>query len=415
MTTDAPNGRFDLAVVGLGLIGSGAIRHAALSFEGPVIGIGPGEPTDWAAHTGPFASHYDSGRITRRLDAKREWAILASRAIEQYPVIEESSGISFHRPAGLLFVRNDETGIANQQAVASELNIPITVEPSEQRRASLPQLHFPGGYTTLREPAPAGHIDPRKMTVAQLAAARLAGATVTHDVVTSIEPVDGAFQLVLSEGDEPIVADRVLVTAGAYGNSLLNDVQLAAAVRPEAIVKGEVSEATATSLDIPSFIYLLDNEYFDDVYVVPPTQYPDGRWYVKIGGSRSGAVAINDTEQMAVWMQGSDPNNHADDQIEPMREVLTAVLPDVDFLSWSAKPCLITDTASDLPFVDVIAPGLTVAFGGNGHAAKSSDALGALAATLALEGTWTDPDLEASAFSAQQGAYQPPQGSRHGN
>lgn len=407
--------RFDLAVIGLGLIGSGALRHAALADVGSVIGIGPGEPADWGSHAGPFASHYDSGRITRRLDAKREWAILADRSIEQYPIIEAASGIRFHNPCGLMFVRNDEAGIANQTAVARELDIPITIEPSEVRSRSLPQLRFPDGYTTLREPAPAGAIDPRKLVDAQLAAAGSAGADVVHDVAENIESFDGGYRIDLVNGAQPIEAERLLISAGSYGNSLLPTATVAAAVRPEAIVKGEVSEETARRLDIPSFIYLLDNPFLDDVYVVPPTQYPDGRWYIKIGGSRAGAANIHDPSHMAAWMQGNDPDNHADQQIDAMRDVLTAVLPEVEFLSWSAKPCLITDTINDLPFVDIVAPGLTIAFGGNGHAAKSSDAIGALAAALALTGSWTDPDLDASQFRAQVGAYQPPDGSRHGN
>jgi hypothetical protein len=56
-----------------------------------------------------------------------------------------------------------------------------------------------------------------------------------------------------------------------------------------------------------------------------------------------------------------------------------------------------------------------VAFGGNGHAAKSADAIGALAAGLALSGgEWTDTELDATAFNAQFGRYDPPTGSRHG-
>ena len=402
--------RFDLAVIGLGLIGSGATRHAAVSNELTVVGIGPGEPASFDDYDGPFASHYDSGRITRRLDAKREWAVLASRSIEQYRFIEASSGIAFHEPCGLMFVRNDQTGIANQREVADQLEIPVTIEPAEQRRASMPQLHFPDEYTTLYEPGPAGFIDPRRLVAAQQHAARAAGATVLNDVVDALEIVDDSFQLTL-RSDQRMSAQRVIVATGAYGNTLLpeND-HLAAAVRPEAVVKGEVSEATAQTLDIPSFIYLLDNEFFDDVYVVPPTQYPDGRWYIKIGGSRAGAVAAASGEDLTAWMQGAD----ADEQIAPMRDVLTSVLPDVDFLSWSAKPCLITDTESGLPFVDIIAPGLTVAFGGNGHAAKSSDAIGQLAARLAIEGRWTDLELDAEKFRCHRGVYHPPDGSRHG-
>ncbi|HQF96541.1 MAG TPA: hypothetical protein PLS46_20405, partial [Microthrixaceae bacterium] len=62
-----PDQHYDVAVVGLGLIGSGALR--ALTDAGRrCVGVGPGEPADWSNHPGVFASHYDSGRITRHLD-----------------------------------------------------------------------------------------------------------------------------------------------------------------------------------------------------------------------------------------------------------------------------------------------------------------------------------------------------------
>ena len=39
-----------------------------------------------------------------------------------------------------------------------------------------------------------------------------------------------------------------------------------------------------------------------------------------------------------------------------------------------------------------------MAVGTNGYAAKSADAIGALAAGLALNGCWTDSELDATAF-----------------
>ena len=56
--------RYELAVVGLGLIGAGALRAASAS-GCRAIGIGSPEPAVFADHDGPFASHYDSGRVTR--------------------------------------------------------------------------------------------------------------------------------------------------------------------------------------------------------------------------------------------------------------------------------------------------------------------------------------------------------------
>lgn len=398
----------DLAVVGLGLIGSAALRHAAA--DATVLGIGPAEPTDWANHEGPFASHYDSGRITRGIDARREWATLALRSIDQYRVIEQASGIGFHRPTGVVFVRNDLDGIERVTDVARHLGLDATVGLASDELEDQPQLSFPAGWTSIREPAPAGAIDPRAMLTAQLAAASKAGATIVSDAVVSIRPGRSGFEL-LTAGGQTHQAREVLISAGAYSGRFFSQ-PLAMVVRPEAIVMGEVSPEQAESLAaMPSILYLIDHPTFDDVYVVPPALYPDGKWYVKIGGSRRSVPTLVDDAAMDHWMRSSD----ALDEIPALRDVLTGVLTGIDFLSWHAKPCLITDTASGLPYIDRVDDAMTVAFGGNGHAAKSADAIGALGAALALGGgAWPDDELPPATFSARFGTYKPPAGSRHG-
>lgn len=398
----------DLAIVGMGLIGSGALRHAAASAD--VVGIGPPEPTSWPDHGGPFASHYDSGRVTRRLDARPEWAILASRAIDQYPTIADRSGIDFHRPTGMVFIRDDQAGIGNLTSVAAQLSIPIEVGPAGTGLSDLPYLRFRDGMTAIREPAPAGAIDPRRMIEAQLAAAGRSGALVARDVVVSIRPALAGFELLTAAG-RTHQARKVLVAAGAYSNRFLPS-PLSAGVRPEMVVMGEVDEAEAQRLaDMPSIIYLLDDPDLNDVYIVPPARYPDGKLYIKMGGSNRGAEVLPDTDSMNRWMQPGT----ADDRLPLMRRVLTDILPDVRFTAWRTRPCLITDTESGLPYIDRLENGITVAFGGNGHAAKSADAIGAIAADLALSGRWTDPDFAPETFAARLGAYRPPAGSRHGN
>ncbi len=398
----------DLAIVGMGLIGSAALRHAAASAT--VVGIGPAEPEVWQGHDGPFASHYDSGRVTRRLDARREWAVLASRAIEQYPLIAERSGVDFHRDTGLVFVRNDKAGIDNLTSVGSALGVPMQVGRAGDNLGDLPYLDFPPDWTAIREPGPAGAIDPRSMIAAQLAAAEKLGALVARDTVVSIRPSLDGYELLTAAG-RTHQAKSVLLAAGAYANQLL-DQPLAMAVRPEAVVMGEVDDAQAERLAaMPSIIYLLDDPDLDDVYVVPPMRYPDGKRYIKMGGSRRGAVVLDDADGMNRWMEPGA----VDERLPMMSAVLQRILPEVEFVGWRTRPCLITDTASGLPYIDRLDDGVTVAVGGNGHAAKSADAIGALAADLALSGTWSDEELDAGLFAARFGGYTPPAGSRHGN
>lgn len=392
-----------LAVIGLGLVGSAVVSHAASDLR--PIGIGPAEPSDWSSHDGPFASHYDSGRITRRLDARREWAILASRAIDRYAELEEQTGITFHHPTGMVFVRRDSDGVARQRAVAAELGFDLSVADAADFDG---HYCFPAGFTCLHEPAPAGFIDPRAMIRAQLRFAQDRGAVIRRAKVVEIARVSAGFRLELSDGTT-VLANDVVIATGAYGRRL-SDEPLAVSVRPEATILAEVDPGTAAELAIPAAIHLLDHERFEDVYVVPPTRYPDDRWYVKLGGSWKGAVPLANERAMNEWMSGVA----ADAQLDPMRAVLTDLLPTVPFLSFRMKPCLITDSATGLPMVGRVADGRIIARAGNGHAAKSADAIGALAAGLVRNGHWTDPDLDAADFEPQFGVHDSGEGSRHG-
>ncbi|MFT7475398.1 MAG: sarcosine oxidase [Verrucomicrobiales bacterium] len=402
----------DHVVVGLGLIGSAATRHLA-NAGADVVGIGPAEPDDWESHNGPFASHYDSGRVTRRLDARREWSILASRSIEQYGEIEQASNVDFHHATGLIFVRNDARGIANQEKVIAELELEIAVGAvdHEGHAARQPDYLFPAGWTTLAESAPAGFIDPRKMLQAQLLAAESAGARLRREGVEDVRPLQtGGWEVVTPTGT--IAARSVVLATGPYIQDL-HGRELQACIRPESVIMGRISEAEAERLrSMSSVIYLLDHPEIDDIYVVPPVRYPDGRYYIKMGGSNAYAPPLSSVEEKAAWMGGFGAEAHR----EVMTDVLTKVLPGVDFDSFEMKPCLITDTPSGLPYVDELDTGLFIAAGGNGHAGKSADAIGALAARLLLsEGEWPDLELAEADFAAKFGAWIPPTGSRHGN
>ena len=66
-------GRFDIAVVGRGLMGTAAARYLAQMGHRVAL-IGPSEPQNRATHDGPFGSHHDAGRITRGLAEKADWA-----------------------------------------------------------------------------------------------------------------------------------------------------------------------------------------------------------------------------------------------------------------------------------------------------------------------------------------------------
>jgi glycine/D-amino acid oxidase-like deaminating enzyme len=390
MASPDDSGRCEVAVLGLGLIGAAALRYLCQAGL-RCVGIGPAEPTDWSTHRGVFASHYDSGRITRRLDKQREWALLAGRAIDAYAGIEAASGIVFHHPVGVLHAEVDPTRLASTVAVGSDLGVQFErYDPGKPFGDD--RLVLPDTATVLREPGPGGFIDPRRMLAAQLAVATTYGARLLDDYATAIENRSPGGWAVRTAAGSAIAAEQVLIATGPHADELDGLRRPVIDVLAETVVLARVPAAEQHRLDgLPSVI--VDDPAHDHFYTVPPTEYPDGFVYMKLGATHRPEQVLSPSARRA-WMSGDE---HLVD-VDWMRDLLLGLVPGLQAEQWLTKPCLIPDTPTKLPYVEIVDPGCIVAVGGNGYAAKSADAIGALAAGLVINGRWTDTDLDAQKF-----------------
>jgi sarcosine oxidase len=387
--------RFDVGVVGLGLIGSAALRELA-SAGVSCLGVGPGEPVDRTTHTGAFASHHDSGRITRHLDPCIEWAILAQRAIARYGELEALSGIRFHRPIGAVMAELDPARVAATIAGAQRLGVPVSVSGPEAPNPFAPRLAFPPGSTLLAEGGPAGHVDPRRMLDANLRVAHANGAAIVRREVGAIEEhPDGGFRLTTRSGGTAR-AERIVLAAGPHTDELWPGLP-PLDVRGETVVLATLdADEQARLAGLPSVLArLADHPTYADLYLVPPTDYPDGTVRLKLGATSDPHRTLATPAARRAWMRGAD---HAE-EMPALRGLVKALVPGVAAVAWETAPCLITETPSDLPYLDHVAEGLVLAAGGNGYAAKSANAIGELAARLVLEGRWTDPVLDPARFA----------------
>ena len=370
----------DVAVIGRGLIGAAAARHLGEAGLDTVV-VGPDEPEDRRRSPGPFCSHPDEGRITRIAGRTPIWSELAARSIARYADIEARSGTAFHTPVGLAAALPTAADwVANSHVCGGDAQLVERGWLYDEFGIALDN-----GHPALFEPAPAGHINPRRLVRAQTELCERAGVEVRRDAVERLARVRGGFELTGRDGT--VRAHRVLVATGAFGAELLE--------RPLMLQRFGRTTVTAeleASADLPSLIL---NDPPDDrlasIYWVPPVRYADGRVALKIGGD------LVDCERMAPehlgdWFRGDgDPV-----EVEALRACVEALLPDSTVSSWAHKPCVVTNTVSGHPYVGWVESGVAVAIGGNGSAAKSSDEIGRLAASLFCEDGWTDsiPPIE---------------------
>ena len=84
-----------------------------------------------------------------------------------------------------------------------------------------------------------------------------------------------------------------------------------------------------------------------------------------------------------------------------MARALLSLWPELNFLSMETGRCILSRSPNGYPAViDKLSNGIFDAAGGNGGSAKSSDALGQLAATLAQKEPWPQ-EIPRDLFRAQ--------------
>ena len=376
--------RYDVIVVGRGIIGAPAARHLA---EGgvSVALVGPDEPLDRTTSDGPFCSHPDEGRITRIAGRNGPWVELAARSIERYADIAHRSGVEFHHPRSVVVSFSDAADWVDRAAAwGSDARM---VDPEWVRAET--GIALPHDQPAMTEGAPAGWINPRRMVAAQTALVEQAGGTVVRDAATGLDVrADG---VTVTGRFGALTADRVIVATGAFGAGLLQR-PLLVERRPRTVLMAEC----APDDRIPSLILQgPPDDRLNEIYWVPPIPYPDGRIRLKIGGDLKAFDPLA-TEDLVEWFR----SDGSDVEIEALEHSLRALLPDVTFGDLARSPCVVTGTPTGLPYIGWVDDRVVVALGGNGSAAKSGDELGRLASLVVRDAEW-DSEVEQARFAPQ--------------
>ncbi|OWF52193.1 uncharacterized protein LOC110448083 [Mizuhopecten yessoensis] len=415
---------YDLCVVGAGMTGAAAARHASLTPNYRVCLIGPPEPQVRQVTTGKevFGAHYDEARITSAKSTTRPvWGILAQRSMSRYRDLEMMSGVHFYDRVGSLTVgtRNSDyvrrvINHARGQGVMSNFE----VLDSKQLKSKFPFFNFSSEDQGLMEENEAGIINPRKMVMAQISVASKNGCDVIRETVTGIvQQPDGNSRVVMGNG-RLMIARKVLLATNVFTeiHNLLGNVRPLYVPMPQTVSLAEISSVDAVRLrNMPNVMYrgtggpswpkdYPRNSYNEiGFYLLPPVRYPDGKYYIKIGHHDAILKGPLQVSQIQKWYCGEG------DKVleEQMFRLLQGLLPDVKFLSHHGDACVTMVTPSYQPYVDLVTPTLGVVMGDNGWAAKSSDEIGRVAAKMIVHSRWSD-DLPKGLFKLYTNKTGPP-------
>lgn len=358
--------RCDVAVVGLGAMGSGALwRTAARGAR--VIGFEQFQPGHDRG-----SSHGDSRIIRTAYYESPGYVPLVQCAFPLWRRLERESGVPLLTMTGALMIgRLDGELVAGSLGSARGHGLAHELLDGAQMRRRFPQFRLASDEVALYEEQ-AGIPRPEDAVKAMTARAESLGAVVKQEAtVTSLGcDRDGAY---VEAGGERYRARHVVVTAGMWLPGLLSRWRIPLEIERQVFAWWPVRDPALFS---PAVMPVFMHE-------IAPGQFRYGissldGVTVKVGVHHEGAVATPETLDRTI---------DAGD-LEPIAGYLRTVLPDVGPTAARAKVCVYTNTV-DRHFLIGSPPGMpavSVLSVCSGHGFKYAPVMGDIAADLALDG-----------------------------
>lgn len=357
--------KIDVAIVGLGAMGSAALFHLARRGL-KVVGI---ERFEEGHERG--SSHGESRAFRLGYFEHPSYVPLAHRAYENWAELEQLTGKSVLTKTGVLEIGKPGSVIFNGSLEASRLHgLAHKVMDAVAVRARHPQFVLPEGYMAVWQPD-GGFLRPELANRLHLELARGLGAETRFDTqVLAIEPKGEGVRL--RTDDATIEADRVIVAAGGWIGDLVPE------LRPHLSLARQVlcwfaprEPGTVTLGKLPVFI--IDGEE-DIAYGFPDI----GSGFKCASHLASGALAHADDAR-----QDAGPRDE-----KRMRDFLEAYLPVAAGPLKAMKTCFYTKTA-DEDFITDLHPldsRIVIASPCSGHGYKFASVIGEVLADLATDG-----------------------------
>lgn len=406
---------YDVVVIGAGMFGSAAAKYISRSNVSVAV-IGPCEPEskEQAQKQQSFGAYYDEARITRRLGWDQVWGATDSRSLNRYREIEAEAGIPFFHEQGSLVLIAKSIARRTDMILSQcqENHIPVERVEGDFLQKLWPDFKAPdlsGGTEGLYERKMAGYLNPRKLVEAQILLTKKTGGTFIKGEVSQITKgtLNNLWHIRICGDNAPnsVSAKHILIATGSFTNYsgvLPPDCQLAINSFTEPNLLFELNEKDLERYrSLPTVITVDPDDTGNQntsIYLVPPIQYPDGKWYMRIGPGMQPIIRqLNTLEDMRKWFIAQRITAQQREFLTRMFKMLTV---DINPVSIREACCIIEKTLSHYPYLGSVNNDHTlhVVVGGNGHGARGSDEIGRLAANMVLDNEWDFP-LPQSTFT----------------
>jgi sarcosine oxidase len=361
--------RYDVAVIGLGGMGSATAAHLARRGARVI-----------ALEQYPLKHEFGASTGRTRIIRKAYFEDLAyvpllERAYELWHQLERETGRTLLDLCGVLVVASGETDVARGVLRASErYDIPVQLLTISELRRAYPQIRPRDNEIGILEPD-AGIVFPEPAIAAHLEVARNHHATLVGDTRVTGWHRDGTSLVIDVEGEPAFPVDRIVVCAGPWTPlafarlglpiTIQRNVQYWFDARSDAFSRGRFPAFFLERADLPASLY----------------GFPDLGDGVKAAFHGFGETTTADTLYRDVTLA----------EVEEIRTVLNDWMPGAGGPLRGFKACMYAMTP-DQHFVlgrDPQDQGVIFGAGFSGHGYKFTPVIGELLAQLALDGETT--------------------------
>jgi sarcosine oxidase len=368
---------FDVVVVGLGAMGSATLCHLA-ELGHRVLGIEQFQPGHALG-----SSHGDSRIIREQYFEHPLYVPLVQRAYDLWQELEERSGERLMTiTGGLMIGPPDGMVVTGTIRSATTHHLPYDVLDPTEVSARYPAFRLADGLVAALDPR-CGFLDPEACNAAHIDAALRAGAEAHFEERVVEWRADGdGVRVDTSAGS--YLADRLVISAGAWTSQLLDDLKLPLTVERQVAfwLEPEGGSEQYDQSRFPIYAY----EFTPGLICYGFPRLPRG---VKVSIMHGGETAFAPEDIRRVVDE---------DEISAVRAALTPVLPDLIRAPVRENAvCLFTNTPDHDFIIDFHPeyPQVLVSSPCSGHGFKFASVLGEIQASLVTGGT---PAFDMSPF-----------------